>query len=125
MVMEPAKRKYVRLEIQKSYRINSYYISIKTGCYNDTKQENIMCYCSEERIHPIRCFLEKEVASNYRVMVHWQCSTRCFFVNKFHRKPEKLGAESCGCMIPVQREVVAVRGANSSTVTCTVKITIK
>ena len=48
-----------------------------------------------------------------------------FFVNKFHRKPEHLGAESCGCMIPVQREVVAVRGANSSTVTCTVRITIK
>ena len=48
-----------------------------------------------------------------------------FFVNKFHRKPENLGAESCGCMIPVQREVVAVRGANSSTVTCTVRITIK
>ena len=48
-----------------------------------------------------------------------------FFVNKFHRKPENLGAESCGCMIPVQREVVAVRGANNSTVTCTVRITIK
>ena len=29
-----------------------------------------------------------------------------FFVNKFHRKPENLGAESCGCMIPVQREVL-------------------
>ena len=73
-----------------------------------------MCYCSEEKIHPIRCFPEKEVTSNYRVMVHWRCSARCFFVNKFHRKPENLGAESCGCMIPVQREVVAVRGANST-----------
>lgn len=50
---------------------------------------------------------------------------RGVFVNKVHRKPENLGTESCGCMIPVQREVVAVRGANSSTVTCTVRITIK
>ena len=27
-----------------------------------------------------------------------------FFVNVVHRKPEKCGAKSCGCMISVHRE---------------------
>ena len=70
--------------------INSYYISIKSGCYNDTKQENMMCCCSEKRIHPMRCFLMNEMNGNRNGIAEGVKSDSCR--QKYHTLPVTKGA---------------------------------